>query len=355
MHICNIFTGGTIGSTLDNDGYISTSTETVYQLLDAYKNQYSCTHTMENYNPYTILSENLDANHLLKLINTVALKLDEGFDGIIIMHGTDTLQYSAAILSIVFNDIPIPIIFVSSDYILSDSRANGIINYHYAIRFLEDYYKNKILCNNLYHNSLYNNTLYGTHHVFVSYQNKGELPTIHCADMLQPPVPYSADVKSILNNYVGIYTLDEKEDYIPNVPFNSTCSILKSMESFHNLFQLPLCIVRKDYTHIQLNPCAAIMRIQPSPGLTFCDITTDTNVIIMETYHSGTFLTNEAFFAFAKKAKNLNIPILLTGLNSQEKSYETVKNYVKANIIPVYDTAVIALYCFLWLAFSNPN
>ena len=101
MRICNIFTGGTIGSTLDNDGYISTSKETPYQLLYAYKNRYLCTYDMENCNPYTILSENLDAAHILKLVKTVSLKLEDGFDGIIIMHGTDTLQYSAAMLSII--------------------------------------------------------------------------------------------------------------------------------------------------------------------------------------------------------------------------------------------------------------
>lgn len=341
MRICNIFTGGTIGSTLDNDGYISTSTEAPYQLLYTYKNQYSCAYDMENCNPYTILSENLDAAHILRLIKTVALKLDGGFDGIIIMHGTDTLQYSSAILSIVFHNTNIPIVLVSSDYILSDSRANGIINYHYAIRFIETYYKN--------------NTQYGTHHVFVSYENKGGLPTIHCADMLQPPIPYSGDVRSILDNYIGTYIVGEKEKYIPNIYFNSELSILKSIEGISNdLLKLPLCIVNKDYLHIQLDSCASyIMRIQPFPGRTLPSITCDTKVIILETYHSGTFFINDDFYQFAQTASDSNIPILLTGLNSSESNYETVKNYTKANIIPVYDTAVIALYCFLWLALSN--
>lgn len=343
MRICNIFTGGTIGSTLDNDGYISTSKEAPYQLLYTYKNQYSCTYDMENCNPYTILSENLDAVHILRLIQTVALKLDDGFDGIIIMHGTDTLQYSAAILSIVFHHINIPIVLVSSDYILSDARANGIVNYHYAIRFIETYHKNT--------------TLYGTHHVFVSYENKGGLPTIHCADMLQPPIPYSGDVKSILDNYIGTYIVDKQEKYIPNLCFNPELSILKSMESIsNNLLRLPLCIIHKDYLHIQLDCCASyIMRIQPFPGRTFPAITHETKAIILETYHSGTFFINDDFYQFAQKANDFNIPILLTGLNSGENNYETVKNYTKANIIPVYDTAVIALYCFVWLALSNIN
>lgn len=341
MRICNIFTGGTIGSTLDNDGYISTSKEAPYQLLYTYKNQYSCTYDMENCNPYTILSENLDASHILRLIKTVALKLDGGFDGIIIMHGTDTLQYSAAILSIVFRHINIPIVLVSSDYILSDARANGIVNYHYAIRFIETYHKNT--------------ASYGTHHVFVSYENKGGLPTIHCADMLQPPIPYSGDVKSIFDNYIGTYIIDEQEKYIPNLCFNPELSILKSIESISNdLLRLPLCIANNDYLHIQLDACASyIMRIQPFPGRMLPAITHDTKVIILETYHSGTFFINDDFYQFTHKANDFNIPILLTGLNSGENNYETVKNYTKANIIPVYDTAVIALYCFLWLALSN--
>jgi len=339
MRICNIFTGGTIGSTLKNDGYIATSNETVFQLLNIYKEQYNCPHDMVNYNPYTLLSEKLDAKHILILIQAVASKLNKNFDGIIIMHGTDTLQYSAAILSIIFNSIDIPILLVSSDYILTDARANGIINYHYAVQFIEAYHNNA--------------AAFGTHNVFVSYANQGGLPTIHCGDLLQPPIPYSSDINSILNNYTGIF---KNEAFLPNHAFNPNLSITKSMAAAERFLRLPLCIANKQYHAIQLDAVSSfILRIQPYPGLALPKLSLNTKAIILETYHSGTFCINEMFYQFALDAANANIPVFLTGLNSKENAYETVKHYSEAKIIPVYDTAVIALYCWIWLALSNPH
>ena len=52
----------------------------------------------------------------------------EKYDGIIITHGTDTLQYTSAMLGYMFDDVSIPIVLVSSNYVLEDKRANGLIN-----------------------------------------------------------------------------------------------------------------------------------------------------------------------------------------------------------------------------------
>ena len=112
---------------------------------------------LEVYNPYTVLSEQLDGKLLSKLIATVSDVLKESFDGIIVIHGTDTLQYSAAALSLAYADSKVPIVLVSSNYTLDNPKANGRDNLKYAVEFVKE-------------------TIGG---VFVSYRNLGQNPEIH--------------------------------------------------------------------------------------------------------------------------------------------------------------------------------
>ena len=143
MKIKVIFTGGTIGSSVGSDGYISPNGNQPYKLLEMYKEKYMKIDTQSDVvfdteEPYRILSENLDAKHENLLIQTVARALqDKNTDGIIITHGTDTLQFSAAILGYVFGTKTIPIMIVSSDFPLEDKRANGLINFAYAVEFIK--------------------------------------------------------------------------------------------------------------------------------------------------------------------------------------------------------------------------
>ena len=58
------------------------------------------------------------------------------YDGIIIAHGTDTLAYTTNMLSIMLSGIDIPVVMVSSNYILSDDRANGNDNFINAVFFI---------------------------------------------------------------------------------------------------------------------------------------------------------------------------------------------------------------------------
>ena len=141
--IAVIFTGGTIGSKADPEGWIAPDQKQAYELIalfqDKYKDlarqvQFDC------YMPYQILSEQLDADHLNLLISEVARLLEsdgQTYDEIIICHGTDTLQYSAAMLGLYFQKVAIPIFLVSSNYPLQDNRANGLCNFYYAVKSLE--------------------------------------------------------------------------------------------------------------------------------------------------------------------------------------------------------------------------
>jgi glutamyl-tRNA(Gln) amidotransferase subunit D len=77
---------------------------------------------------FDIFSENITPRHWTKLAQRVAKAVDDGFDGVVITHGTDTLGYTAAALSFALSGVPIPVILVgaqrSPDRPSSDAPMN---------------------------------------------------------------------------------------------------------------------------------------------------------------------------------------------------------------------------------------
>lgn len=316
MKIKVIFTGGTIGSQVKEDGYIAPKGKAPYELIEFYQKENPGNIEFETIEPYCILSENLTAKELNQLISCVKDVLKKDYiDGIIITHGTDTLQYSAAVLSYVLGSTNVPVLLVSSDFSLEDNRANGHINFAYAIKFIEERHGKG---------------------VFVSYCNKGGNPTIHRGAKLLQHKAFSADVESIKNEWYGSY----KKDIF-------TC---KEEDKLN--------ISEKLMFQIEENVCLSsnsleILRIVPSVGMEYPAIGETVKVILHESYHSGTIGISDALKRFAKMAKEREIPFYITGLTQEDNDYETVAEYKKMGIIPLLDTAPIAQYCKLWLALSN--
>ena len=55
--------------------------------------------------------------------------MKNAYDGVIITHGTDTLQYTAAFTGYIMAGAQIPIVLVSANYVLEDVRSNGVDNF----------------------------------------------------------------------------------------------------------------------------------------------------------------------------------------------------------------------------------
>ena len=99
MRIALILTGGTILSKKQSNFY-TLSDSAKKEILSLIPKGIEA----EVFSPYFILSEQLDGRYLTELIDEVGDKLGGNYDGIIILHGTDTLQYSAAALSLAYGD-----------------------------------------------------------------------------------------------------------------------------------------------------------------------------------------------------------------------------------------------------------
>jgi glutamyl-tRNA(Gln) amidotransferase subunit D len=79
---------------------------------------------------YGVFSENMGPEQWIGTATAAEKAIKEGFDGIVIGHGTDTMHHTAAILSFMIQDSPVPIVMVgsqrSSDRPSSDAALNLI-------------------------------------------------------------------------------------------------------------------------------------------------------------------------------------------------------------------------------------
>ncbi len=136
MRLLLISTGGTISTSARKGGVLHTDIKKAEAaLIRRFQEEVSRFWDMEitSLSPIDTLSENMDIplwNRLLKCLKNIAA---ERYDGILILHGTDTLAYTANLLSLLFAGTSIPILLISSNYPLEDRRANGYANFKGAV------------------------------------------------------------------------------------------------------------------------------------------------------------------------------------------------------------------------------
>lgn len=297
-----IFTGGTIGSTLE-EGVICPDGGKPKALLEAYRKQYQVdlTEVADLDEPYTMLSEYLDGAHISKLIHAVATAISQGYKGIVVTHGTDTLQFTGAALGYAFGLCSVPIVLVSSNYPLEDPRANGVQNLHGAICRLRE-------C--------------ASGGVWVSYKNEGESLKLHRATRLLAHLQGSDRIDSFGNTPAH---REQADAIAPLYPTNGL-------------------------------PKPNILRIQPYPGMTYPALTPAIQGVIHETYHSGTLNLKEAA-PFFRQAQELGIPVYVTG-TTEGAIYESARDFAQYGLRLLPGRSAIAAYMKLWLTLScgrNPD
>jgi glutamyl-tRNA(Gln) amidotransferase subunit D len=122
-------TGGTIASRVD---YRTGAVRSALSASDLYGvvPELSDIARVETEIVFSIYSENLTQEHWSQLAQTVAKHIEQGADGVVIAHGTDTMAYTSAALSFALQNLPVPVILVgaqrSSDRPSSDAATNLI-------------------------------------------------------------------------------------------------------------------------------------------------------------------------------------------------------------------------------------
>ncbi len=130
-------TGGTIASRVDyRTGAVhpATTSEELYALIP----ELSQIARIEPEILFSLYSENIEPEDWTKIAEKVAQEVNNGVQGVVITHGTDTLGYTVAALSFALQGIPVPVVLVaaqrSSDRPSSDAVLNLIAGVSVAAR-----------------------------------------------------------------------------------------------------------------------------------------------------------------------------------------------------------------------------
>ncbi len=290
-----VLTGGTICTAVNQKGVRAIYGQAASLLQQGfmesdsvYRNEVTF-HTTENFG---ILSENMTPdkwNQLLSYFRSV--NFGEGYDGILIAHGTDTLAYSASVLSLLFAGRNIPVFLVSSALPLEKENANGYLHFRTAVEWI---------CKELPAN------------VYVPYRNeKGKL-FLHFGSRLEQWKNYS-------NDFYSVGAMDITKGITPKVKKQ-----VKSVVSTPSFDPMGNWQFEK-----------GVLAIQPYVGLNYQTLSLEgVQYILHGTYHSGTVCTqieregepyNEySVLTLLDRCQKENIPVFFAPAQNSGEVYESV-------------------------------
>lgn len=311
MKILVIYTGGTIGSSVSGE-YVAVDEAKKHQLLEQIVNSREDFKNVffDTVNPYYILSENVTAATINCLASCIRENMSRDYKGIIVVHGTDTVQYMAAAMDYMFADTKIPILFASSNYVLEDERANGVTNFEAAADFILDQ---------------------GRPGCYIAYQNHDKKVYIHRSTRVLPHLPLSDEIYSIFDQYLGYY---ENGVYQENKAY-------KKGESTEEGLGVKM-----------LSEDRSVQRIFSYPGMQLPSVFSDAKAVLMNTYHSGTLCNKTPHFEkFMKQLNRAGIPVFVVGATG-ETQYESVKALdTDLHFLP--PASPVAMYVKLWLLINK--
>ncbi|MDE6373642.1 MAG: asparaginase domain-containing protein [Clostridia bacterium] len=302
--ICVIFTGGTIGS--DSDGStVSLSGGSKKMLLEKYRALAGGEVQFDELSPINILSENVQPDDLKKLYDCVKSVDAAHYDGIIITHGTDTLCFTVNLFSLLFRNCPVPVVFVSSLYPLTDGRNNGVKNFAGAVDFIESADLGGVFC---------------------AFANDGENCKIHLGSRLV----YPDEINGFYHSALGAHLAEIANGKV----IYNTSPLLPTAEE-----------IKADGKEIPFALCDEVMLITMRSLLNFAvyDFSVrKPEAVIIELSHSGTVCTEGTalnFKKFAAYCKECGVPVIITPVMSRAGVYASM-NDVPDNVIFAYDATV---------------
>ena len=304
-------TGGTIGCYSDN-GIISLKKNNC-RAVELFQKQFPDSADFTIVQPLNILSENLDKSHWETLVKFLCETDISGYDGIIITHGSDTLSYTSAMLSICLRHFSIPIVITAANYIPDDTRSNAVENIRSAVAVINEF----------------------THGIFTVYQN-------HSDDFCT--VYLSSDIVEA-DRFLG------KFSSFKNSPFGKVTD-----GTFTKISSADVPEIAPPVFNGKLSLKNDVLMIHPYPSMLYSAINIPESVkaVLHVTYHSCTAKSNgnENALKFLQLCKNKNIPFYMTAVKDSSV-YETSNILFQSGAIPIYDMSDEMSFCTLLLKYNN--
>lgn len=312
LKLALIVTGGTICSEVTAEG-INVTESGSKRLLDYYK-QMNDDVTFDVFEPYSILSENLRFTHIYKLVNTVLDLQSKGYDGILVLHGTDTLPYSAAFVGYCCNHVSCPIVFVSSNKPIGEAGSNGLVVMHNAVKFIEGEYVKQ--------------------GVYVATHSPEGTYDIHYATRINEADHYAG----VFTAFTGksLYYSVNCKDYIyldKDVVKATEATVVNCPMNFHR----------------------EVVLLKTYPGINYDNftVTRDTAAFVVEPYHSGTVCADIAFRDFVRHLRNNGVDVYIASVPGGPDNYVTTNDAMDMGANLLVDVSIPAAMAKLSLYYNS--
>ena len=146
------YTGGTIGMKKSPNGYIPVAgyiTDVVNSLTELHRPEMP-EFTIHEYCP-VLDSSNMTPKDWQTIATDIQSNYDD-YDGFVVLHGTDTMAYTASALSFMLENLAKPVIVTGSQIPLSEIRSDGQLNLlnalylaaHYPVAEVGLFFNNKL-------------------------------------------------------------------------------------------------------------------------------------------------------------------------------------------------------------------
>ncbi len=304
-----VMTGGTICSFKNEKGEKASDTKRAQAVIISKFRSGDCkfasddSTTFEIDSPLDTLSENMTVTKWNILISAMKNYDYSKYDGVIILHGTDTLAYTSALLSIVLAGIRIPVFLVSSQLSLDEEDANGNDNFKAAV---------ELICNGIAPN------------VYVTYRNRETLGD-------------GKEQKMFL--HLGCH-LKQCGDYSNNFYSEDMRNISLEFAESKGVS----CVEGEMLLYSCPDLSSGIVKIEPYTGLDYGFFNLDSvKAVVHGTYHSSTVCTHGGesaetsivtFIDMCKK-HTPEIPVFIEPCDKNAYTYETTGKALRAGAIPV--------------------
>ncbi len=128
-------TGGTVASRIDYKTGGVTGLETPEEIVSAIPELQNIVN-IKLRSVFQMMSEDMEPYHWMTLAKKIEDEIEAGTDGIIITHGTDTMHYTSAVLSLMVQNSPIPILIVGSQRSSDRGSSDAAMNLLCAAQFI---------------------------------------------------------------------------------------------------------------------------------------------------------------------------------------------------------------------------
>lgn len=315
-----ILTGGTIGSFVE-ENVISAKAERSVEIVKRYESIYGKNQEFTVVQPLNELSENLHPSKWEAILSKIDEALEQNYDGIIITHGSDTLAYTSAFLSMYYSWIDIPVAVIAANYPLDDERSNGMTNFVGAVDFINE------------------GVVKG---VFTVYRNNNDEVDVFLPSRMLSSDPYFDQYPSFDGEVFGII---EDGHFI----WNTKCPVTMDMvnERKQN---------KEERMHFHYEN--EVLAIQTYLGINFRNyqLTESTKAVFLSLYHSATGpITKESgVLEFIEKCNAAGVHVYGASLKGEDIChYETTDAMLKKGMIPMYNISGVAAYVKLVMAYNQ--